>query len=185
MLNSCLWPSRAASAQDRESWRHTAPARAPAHSRLSSTLGGLALPPGSTAVPLSPRPHPCAAHHRDLPAVLPAVCLHGGRQCPLALQFHRGLALPLHSSKCDPGGPGSQNPQAVKGKPFQESEPGSPPHRGASEPTASSSSLGYVSSPPSTHSWLSLRPRLRRSWRSTRFSPRRIRCQRCTQKRRN
>ncbi|XP_022454346.1 solute carrier family 2, facilitated glucose transporter member 5 isoform X1 [Delphinapterus leucas] len=42
--------------------------------------------------------YPRTAHHRDLPAVLPAGRLHGGGQCPLALQLHCGLDLPIHSS---------------------------------------------------------------------------------------
>ncbi|XP_028343676.1 solute carrier family 2, facilitated glucose transporter member 5 isoform X5 [Physeter macrocephalus] len=44
------------------------------------------------------QPYPCTAHHRDLPAVLPAGRLHGGGQCPLALQLHCGLDLPIHPS---------------------------------------------------------------------------------------
>nr|KAF6508077.1 solute carrier family 2 member 5 [Rousettus aegyptiacus] len=65
--------------------------------------------PGEAQLPLSPGSgqsvlrakkwsHPRAVHHRGLPAVLPVVRLHGGGQRPLALQLHRGLGLPLHSS---------------------------------------------------------------------------------------
>lgn len=77
-----------------------------------------------------PRSHPRTAHHRDLPAVLPAGRLHGGGQCPLALQLHCGLDLPIHSSKCHPGAPEAQNTQAVNREPFQEREPSPLPQVG-------------------------------------------------------
>nr|XP_058908355.1 solute carrier family 2, facilitated glucose transporter member 5 isoform X5 [Kogia breviceps] len=44
------------------------------------------------------QPYPRTAHHRDRPAVLPAGRLHGRGQCPLALQLHCGLDLPIHPS---------------------------------------------------------------------------------------
>ncbi|XP_054939768.1 solute carrier family 2, facilitated glucose transporter member 5 isoform X4 [Physeter macrocephalus] len=66
--------------------------------RASRTLCGLLGRQGRQLFLFSPRPYPCTAHHRDLPAVLPAGRLHGGGQCPLALQLHCGLDLPIHPS---------------------------------------------------------------------------------------
>lgn len=96
-------------------------------SRGSKTLCGLALLSEEAALPLlslyPPRSHPRAAHHGDLPAVLPAVGLHGGRQCPLAFQLYCGLDLPVHSGEWDPGDPDARIPKGERENLFEKVNP--------------------------------------------------------------
>ena len=92
----------------RRSWRHTCSALSqmplePYMGRAPGPVVGLFGQQRSQLSLFLPRSHPRTARHRDLPAVLPASCLHGGGYCSLALQLHCGLGLPIHPSKCDPG----------------------------------------------------------------------------------
>lgn len=82
--------------------------------RVSSCLpiGGSGLgeapcpqPPAPTGLcSLPSRSRALGGEDRDLPAVLPAGRLHGGRGCALAHQLHRGLRVPFRPGEQGVGG---------------------------------------------------------------------------------
>lgn len=48
---------------------------------------------------LPSRSNSLSADHGDVPAVIPACCVHGGWVCALDMQLHRGTCVPLHGGK--------------------------------------------------------------------------------------
>lgn len=71
--------------------------------------------PRSVLRSLPSRSRPLRGEDRDLPAVLPAGRLHGGRGRALAHQLHRGLRVPLHPGEWGPllGAPGAALPHSL------------------------------------------------------------------------